>query len=191
MATDTKTRMIEATARLIQARGYRGVSLSDILSESAAPRGSLYFHFPGGKESLVLEAMQIGIDEATQVLRECLDQSDDPANGIRAFFEAAAQEMADSDYAFGCPVAPIVLDTPGLESELAKACQAALRQWSQMYRDKLMTSGLAEPRARRLADTIVASLEGVLIMARSERDAECIRQVGDEMTALIASVLAE
>jgi TetR/AcrR family transcriptional regulator, lmrAB and yxaGH operons repressor len=125
------------------------------------------------------------------VLRECLDQSDDPANGIRAFFEAAAQEMADSDYAFGCPVAPIVLDTPGLESELAKACQAALRQWSQMYRDKLMTSGLAEPRARRLADTIVASLEGVLIMARSERDAECIRQVGDEMTALITSVLAE
>ena len=191
MATDTRTRMIEATARLIQARGYRGVSLSDILSESGAPRGSLYFHFPGGKESLVLEAMQIGIEEANQVLKECLDQSDNPADGVRAFFEAAAQEMVDTDYTFGCPVAPIVLDTPGLESELAEACRAALEQWSQMYRDKLMASGLADPRARRLANTIVASLEGALIMARSEREAECIRQVGDEMAVLITAVLAE
>jgi TetR/AcrR family transcriptional regulator, lmrAB and yxaGH operons repressor len=109
----------------------------------------------------------------------CFDQSDDPAIGVRTFFEAAAQEMADSDYSFGCPIAPMVFDTPGLESELAKACRAAWEQWSQMYRDKLLASGLADPKVLRLADTIVASLEGVLLMAGSERDAECIRQVGN------------
>ncbi|TIV49083.1 MAG: helix-turn-helix transcriptional regulator, partial [Mesorhizobium sp.] len=48
MATDTRTRMIEATALLIRRRGYHGTSLNDILSASGAPRGSLYFHFPGG-----------------------------------------------------------------------------------------------------------------------------------------------
>lgn len=48
-----------------------------------------------------------------------------------------------------------------------------------MYRDKLLASGLADPKVLRLADTIVASLEGVLLMAGSERDAECIRQVGN------------
>ena len=55
MATDTRTRMIEATALLLRRRGYHGTSLNDILSASGAPRGSLYFHFPGGKDQLVIE----------------------------------------------------------------------------------------------------------------------------------------
>ena len=55
MATDTRTRMIEATALLIRQRGYHGTSLNDILSASGAPRGSLYFPFQGGKDQLVVE----------------------------------------------------------------------------------------------------------------------------------------
>jgi TetR/AcrR family transcriptional regulator, lmrAB and yxaGH operons repressor len=189
MGTDTRTRMIETAARLIQARGYHGVSLNDILSESGAPRGSLYFHFPGGKESLVLEAMRVGIEEADRVLKECLDAADNPADGVRAFFEAAAREMSDSDYAFGCPVAPIVLDTPGLDSKLAEACQAAFDHWERLYRDALIASGVEPGRAGRLARTILAGLEGALIMARSDRNAGCIREVGEEMALMIAAAV--
>ena len=189
MATDTKDRMIEATARLIQARGLHGVSLSDILGESGAPRGSLYFHFPGGKESVVLEAMQAGIREATDILSECLRSADDPAVGVRAFFQAAADEMAESGYLFGCPVGSIVLDAPSADSELAAACQAAFREWTQMYRDTLETAGLAPKRAERLARAIVASLEGALMMARSERDAARIEEVGDEIAEMVGQAL--
>ncbi len=179
--------MIETTARLIQTRGLHGVSLNDILSESGAPRGSLYFHFPGGKDALVLEAMRAGIEEATQVLRECLENAEHPAAGVQAFFQEAAGEMADSDYAFGCPVAPIVLDGPGSGSELAAACQAAFDEWMDLYRQALIGAGVAPGRAGRLARMIVAGLEGALIMARSERSTDCITQVGDEIAALIAT----
>ena len=57
MASNTRKKMIETTARLVQAKGYHGTSLNEILKKSDAPRGSLYFHFPGGKKTLVLEAM--------------------------------------------------------------------------------------------------------------------------------------
>lgn len=185
MATDTRTRMIESAARLVQARGYHGVSLKDILSESSAPRGSLYFHFPGGKEALVLEAMRVGIDEATRVLRECLDAAASPADGVRDFFRAAAREMTVSNYAFGCPVAPIVLDTPGLDSELAAACRAAFDEWMRIYRDALVASGMESGRAERLSRTILASLEGALIMSRSSRSSAVIEEIGEEMALLI------
>ncbi len=188
MGTDTRTRMIETTLRLIQIRGLHGVSLNDILNESAAPRGSLYFHFPGGKEALVLEAMQAGITEASQVLRQCLDQAGHPSDGVRAFFQAATTEMADSDYTFGCPVAPIILDAPGVSTELAAACRAALDQWTVMYRDKLVSAGLSANRANRLARMIVAGLEGALMMARSYRDTSVITEVGDELADLISAV---
>lgn len=181
--------MIEATGRLIQSRGLHGVSLSDILHESGAPRGSLYFHFPGGKESVVLAAMQTGINEATEILDACLTQADDPPTGIRAFFEAAAAEMTDSEYVFGCPVAPIILDAPGIDSELATACRAALDEWTHMYRDALVAAGIGHSRAKRLALTIVAGLEGALIMARGSRDATPIREVGEEMAMMVRRAL--
>ncbi len=181
--------MIETAARLVQARGFHGVSLGDILSESGTPRGSLYFHFPGGKEDLVLEAMRAGIEEASRVLRECLAETSDPAAGIRRFFEAAAAEMTDSDYAFGCPVAPVVLDTVSGDSALAQACRAAFDEWEHLYRDALTGAGLAPRRAERMARLILASLEGALITSRSRRDADEIRAVGEEVAMAIAAAL--
>src|SRR5918995_6164693 len=90
MANDTRIRMIEATALLLRQRGYHGTSLSDILSESGAPRGSLYFHFPGGKDQLVIEATRAAVEETTAALRETLAEASSPARGVRAFAEAVA-----------------------------------------------------------------------------------------------------
>ena len=191
MATDTRARMIETTSRLIQVRGYRGVSLGDILSESGAPRGSLYYHFPGGKDSLVLEAMREGIVEATRELESCLEQADTPAEGVRSFFRAAAREMVDTEYLFGCPVAPIILDTPDSESEIARTCRAALDEWEQLYRRALESSGVESGHAAGLARTILAGMEGALMIARSRRSAAPLEEVGAQMAEMVAAVTTE
>lgn len=190
MATQTRTRFIETTARLMQARGFHGVSLGDILKESQAPRGSLYFHFPGGKSELCLHAAQAGIDEATQVLDACLRDADHPADGVRAFFAAAAKEMADAGYSFGCPVASIVLDAPDADSELGRLCKAAFAQWTEMYRQAFEAGGAAPDRAARLACTTLAGLEGALMLARSTQSVAPIEQVGEELASLIAHALS-
>ncbi|MBT5897125.1 MAG: helix-turn-helix transcriptional regulator, partial [Rhodospirillaceae bacterium] len=44
--------MIWAAAKLFRRRGYSGTGLRDILAASGAARGSLYHHFPGGKEEI-------------------------------------------------------------------------------------------------------------------------------------------
>src|ERR1700749_5360066 len=53
--SDAKDRMIAAARRLFREHGYFGTALSDVVTESAAPRGSIYFHFPGGKEEVASE----------------------------------------------------------------------------------------------------------------------------------------
>lgn len=60
-----------------------GTSLSDILEGSGAPRGSLYFHFPGGKDQLVLEATRAAVAEATHALEQTLTAADDRAEAVR------------------------------------------------------------------------------------------------------------
>ena len=47
---------------LLAQKGVQGTSFMDVLEATGAPRGSLYHHFPGGKDELVLAAM----DEASR-----------------------------------------------------------------------------------------------------------------------------
>jgi TetR/AcrR family transcriptional repressor of lmrAB and yxaGH operons len=189
MATkDTRERMIETTAGLVHRRGFHGTSLNEILAESGAPRGSLYYHFPGGKEELVIEATRQGVVIVTQVLKEVLTDSPDPADGVRAFIEAAAHELRDSGYVFGCPVAPIVLDSPE-SSALAEVCQEALEEWQRILAQGLGSAGIERGRAESLATMIVCGLEGGLILARARRDIAPLDAVAQELASMVRSAL--
>jgi TetR/AcrR family transcriptional repressor of lmrAB and yxaGH operons len=188
MAKDTREHMIETTAGLVHRRGFHGTSLNEILEQSGAPRGSLYYHFPGGKEELVLEATRKGIAIVTQVLKQVLTDSPDPADGVRAFIEAAAHELRDSGYTFGCPVAPIILDSPESPA-LAEVCQKALEEWQQVLVEGLDSSGIERGRAESLATVIVCGLEGGLILARARRDIAPLDAVAEELASMVQSAL--
>ena len=86
MANDTRTRILETTALLLRQRGYHGTSLNDILSASAAPRGSLYFHFPGGKDQLVIEVTRDSVADVTKRLGEALATESDPAVAVHHIY---------------------------------------------------------------------------------------------------------
>ncbi len=180
--------MIETTAALIHQRGFYGTSLNEILLESGAPRGSLYYHFPGGKEELVLEATRRGVASVTQLLKELLTGSPDVADGLRAFIEAVAHVLRDSGYVFGCPVAPIVLDSPE-SSALAEVCQEALEEWRQVLVEGLGSGGIERGRAESLATMIVCAVEGGLLLARARRDIAPLEEVAEELASMVQSAL--
>src|SRR5262249_52328961 len=133
---------IEPTAGRLEHRGFLGTSLSDILEQSGAPRGSLYFHFPGGKDQLAVEATRAAVDEATEALRAALAEAKTPGQGVRAYAEAAARLMRESDYTFGCPVAPVILDAPGGVDDLAALCKEAFETWTEMLRSAFVQAGV-------------------------------------------------
>lgn len=189
MARDTRSRMIETTARLLQQRGYHGTSLSDILGASGAPRGSLYFHFPGGKDALAAEATRAAIDEASGALREALAASADPAEGVRRYYELAAGLLEETDFAFGCPVAPVILDAAGGVPELEALCHEAFETWTGMLAEAFSAAGIPAGRAELLALLSVATLEGLLLVARAYRDTGPLRRMALEIEEVIAAAM--
>lgn len=185
MAKNTRQRIIDATGRLLHQHGFHGTSLNAILDEAGAPRGSLYFHFPGGKDEIVLEATRASVAVITRELQQTLDETGDPVAAVRAYVAAAAGELRGSDYLFGCPVAPVILDSPAAASPLAEFCRETLANWHRLYQEALVTAGIGPDRAAALATMINASLEGALLMARAERDTAALDVIADELAAMI------
>jgi TetR/AcrR family transcriptional regulator, lmrAB and yxaGH operons repressor len=189
MARDTRTRMLKTTARLLQHRGYHGTSLNDILEESGAPRGSLYFHFPGGKDQLVIEATRLTIDETTEWLSSTLANSANPAQATRLYLEAAATLIVESEYTFGCPVAPLILDANAELPELAALCRQAFEVWTDLLRDAYARAGAPLQQANALALLASASIEGGLLMARAYRDPSPLVVIAAELERIVAAEL--
>ncbi len=189
MALDTRTRLLETTFRLVQEKGFHGTSLNDILAESGAPRGSLYYHFPGGKEELVRESMLQAANRITQFLKDLFAEGCDPTVGVRAYIEAAAEELRDSGFVFGCPVAPVVLDLAGGSSTLEEACREVLEEWRRILAGGLASAGIEEQRADLLAIMIVAAVEGALILARAQRDTSPLEVIAEELVLMIRNAL--
>ncbi|MEI9418403.1 TetR/AcrR family transcriptional regulator [Mesorhizobium sp. Cs1321R2N1] len=185
MATDTRTRMIEATALLLRRRGYHGTSLNDILSASAAPRGSLYFHFPGGKDQLVVEVTRDSVADVTERLGAQLASESDPAVAVHHIYQSVARMLEDNEFSLGCPIAPVVLDAPNDVPDLEEICRSAFEQWIGLLRDAFIRAGIPERRAQALALLVESSLEGLMVIARATRDRTPLLAVANEVGALI------
>ena len=55
--TSTHDQIILVTCTLLEKQGYPATGLNEIVKESGAPKGSLYYYFPDGKEQIVSEAV--------------------------------------------------------------------------------------------------------------------------------------
>lgn len=190
MSTDTRERMVETAAALIARRGVEANSIGDILAASGAPRGSLYHHFPGGKGELVLEATRLAVGRITAAIEQVMAESRDPIAGVRGYLTAAGEELRDSDWTIGCPVAPVVLDDPEAGTPLADLCRDTFASWEQIFATHLEAAGLESVRAASLATVIVAAGEGALLMARTRRSLAPLDAVAEELAQLLGSALA-
>ena len=185
MAANIKQTMIERTAVLLAKKGLQGASFSEILQASGAPRGSLYHHFPGGKDELVLAALEYAGDQALNLLDRL---SGKPAREVaEAFLSLWRSVLARSDFAAGCAVAAV---TVAAESEALRTQSAEiLSRWRERLVTLFVEGGIPKKKARAVAATLVAACEGAVILARAERAFEPFDLVAAEQLAMIEAAV--
>src|ERR1700761_5540089 len=127
--SDARHRMVQAAQQLIRERGYHATAISDVLERSAAPRGSVYFHFPGGKTQLATEAAEAHAHDQVQHIDQAAAQAGSAAQFIEAYLNLARDGMVASGYSRGCGIAPLVTEpepAPGALAETARRAFAAM-----------------------------------------------------------------
>src|SRR5690349_23709876 len=87
IASDSRDRMIQSAALLFREHGYSGTGFRDVIEHSGAPRGSIYHHFPGGKEQLAAET----VTWAASVIERRMERatrSGDPVAALDQFVDS-------------------------------------------------------------------------------------------------------
>lgn len=182
----TRRQLVASTVELLRRQGAYGTGLHDVLDHSGAPRGSLYFHFPGGKEELVREALQEASDVVDRALEKSLDRHRNVAEAMADFLTRYGHRLEESNFTGGCPVAAVALDVAAEGDRLRTACDWALSGWVSILAERLREEGRDPDEAEALALTALSALEGALILSRARRSADPLRAVAGQLHRLLS-----
>jgi TetR/AcrR family transcriptional repressor of lmrAB and yxaGH operons len=164
--------MIRSARELFCQRGYHATAFSDIIQHSGAPRGSTYYHFPGGKQELAREAIAAAGAELEQMVEEAAHHADDPASLVRALAEIAAQRLENSDYQSGCAIATMVLELAPRDEELTVELDNVFARWRAALVNRFEPWGIPPEQAAALANLVMSTFEGGLVLSRAARTLE-------------------
>jgi AcrR family transcriptional regulator len=181
--TDSKERMIAAARRLFREHGYLGTALSDVVTESAAPRGSIYFHFPGGKEELATEVTLLHASDRIAAINRAAATTRTAAELIAAFIGRERDDLISSGYREGCAVAPIVIESTSSSDQLSNTTRRAFQDLITTLAARLTEKGLTHDKAVQLATNVWTSVEGALILSRVLRSPEPFDMAITQLTA--------
>ncbi len=177
----TREQIVRTTAELLEAQGYHATGLNQIVAESGAPKGSLYYYFPAGKEELTAEAIGLTGEAIARHIRDSLAETAEPAEAVATFIRALAQRIAASDCRGGSAITIVALETAATSERLNQACRRAYGLWQAAFRAKLVAGGFAPERAEQLATAIIAAVEGGVVLSRTQRSPAPLERVAEEL----------
>jgi AcrR family transcriptional regulator len=177
--TPTRERILYATAELLRRQGYNGTGLKQVVAEAEAPFGSLYHHFPGGKQELGEEVIGMAGAFFQALVTAVYDAEPTPEASVRAVFTGAAETLAATDYEDACPIATVALEVASTDDRLRRATATVFEQWAAALTERLGDRGKA------LA--VIAALEGGFVLCRASRSTEPMLAAGEMAAALVAA----
>ena len=175
-ATDSKEKTLAAAALLFRRQGFHGTALHDVLAAAGSPRGSLYFHFPGGKEQIGEAALDLAGEAVRQKIAHAAEASPNAETFLTGIARAMAADLQQSDFCNGCPIATTALETAAQSDVLRAAARRAFQSWEQEIARGLTRFGAKPEDAAISATTILSQIEGALLLARTYRSIEPLRR---------------
>lgn len=181
----TRANMLISAAEVLRERGAAGVTIDEVLARSGAPRGSVYHHFPEGRNQILAEALAYAGEEITGVIDEAA------ANGgmflVRKFVVFWEELLVESDFAAGCPVVAAAIGSTDEEPQLTTVAGSIFQHWRDALTRAFVADGFEESEAASLAITSIASLEGAVVLCRSTRSVGPLKDVAAQLEFLIKS----
>lgn len=175
--------LVQSAIELMRRNGVAGTGVAELLSHSGVSRRSVYLNFPGGKAELIAEATRVA-GRSMSALIESVPPSPNPSAAVTSFIHSWKQVVESSGFVDGCPIVAAALG----RSESAAAADAAgdaFREWEGILAARLEQARVAPPVALSLATTIVAAIEGAVLLSLATRSTVPLDRVGTHLAEVV------
>lgn len=174
MSLDTRNKIIVASARLFNMRGYHGCSLQDIMDATNLKKGGIYNYFRN-KDEIAFAAFDYSFNLVIARFTDALSIAKTSRDKLYAILEVFASFYKDPVAEGGCPIFNTAVDSNGTHPELTEKAREAintLKRYIEIKIDEGKESGEFKPetKSEELSSLIILTTEGALIMSRVNND---------------------
>lgn len=181
----TRARIVAAAARLIYERGVASTTLDDVKAAAGVSGSQMYHYFPD-KDELV----QAVISYQADVIAGGQRQADfGTAEGLRAWRDLVIAQARNDEGKGGCPLGSLAGQLAETDPPARALLACGFAQWQAAIGDGLRRLHQAgqlpdgtDPDA--LAVTLLATLQGGLLLAQVQRDPRPLETAVDTLLQL-------
>ena len=175
----TREKILASARELFNTKGFSATTINDLVQATGMQKGSLYFHFTG-KDDIARAVFSEATSEFMDFLSEAL-AGDNPGASLDRFFRCALEKHLASGFVGGCLFGNTALEMSDSDPEFAGAIARVFDQWSDKVAivvAEAQRSGQirTDISSEALANHIIASIEGGIMMSRLKKDERPLRQ---------------
>lgn len=179
--------MIDTTCQLLRRQGVDGTGVQQVIDTSGAPRGSIYYHFPGGKAELVSAAVQRSGELGAERITELASNASGVQEVIGWFIDEFEAALTSTEFSDGCPIATVALETAATPGPTTDAVAAAFTAWIDAFATLLENSGLDHEGATDVATDVLAHVEGAIVLAKALRSTRPLELSRNSINVVLAT----
>lgn len=181
---NTRARIVEEAAALIHERGVVGTTLEDVKVAAEVSGSQMYHYFPD-KNNLLQAVIDYQADNIVDHQRQVLSS----ANGVDAWRDLVINGAKRTEAIGGCELGSLAGQLAESDPEARALIAAGFDQWSAAIGDGLRSlhdDGRLRPDIDPddLATTLLATLQGGLLLSQVSRNTRALETAIDTLLAL-------
>lgn len=179
----TRQRVIETAARVMNQHGYNGSGMSELMRETGLAKGGLYRHFES-KQALAVEAFQFAFTTVHNLRFAHLDAVPNAVDNLQRFLENYAS--VPSPIPGGCPILNTGTENddgnPALLHSAQQAFDATVKRLAKIIQEgKQRCEIRSETVPEELALFLFCSLEGGVFASRLQGTRQRLKVVAQQL----------
>ena len=186
----TKQRIIAAAAPIFNQRGFEGASMQDLMAATGLEKGGIYRHF-ANKQELAAEAFRFTLAQNVKVRTDHLEQIPSAIEALRTVIKLFVE--TPSVVPGGCPLMNTAIDADDGNEVLRDLARKGIQDWRTRL-STIVETGITKGEIRkktdprRVANTIIATLEGALMISRLEDSKSALRDAQATLDVVLEDI---
>jgi TetR/AcrR family transcriptional repressor of nem operon len=179
-----RDRLVSGAREAIYRQGVEATTIGDIAEAADVPVGNVYYYFKS-KDELVAAAIELHAQENRELLSSIEQQHRTPRARLKALVRLLVSQP-DQVTLYGCPRGSLCSELDKQDNDLARDCAELMRMPMAWMEQQFKAMGRRD--ARDLAFALLASYEGMALLANTFRDPEPMIREGRRLERWIDSL---